>query len=365
MAKKQTPFSKDIISWFKKSQRKLPWRETENPYLIWVSEVMLQQTQVKQVLEYYQNFIDKFPDVFALAQADLQDVLKAWEGMGYYARARNLYRASKIVIEKFDGRIPSDYQNFRRLPGVGNYIAAAVLSQAFNTPLAVVDGNVKRVLARQFLIDQPVNHTPMKNVFQERADLLLDVERPGDFNQALMELGALICRPQNPKCDQCPVSSYCQAYQKNQQHQLPITTKRKMTPVYHIAVGVVHKNSHILITQRKPSGLLGGLWEFPGGKVEDGETAELACVREVKEKTNISVAISDYLTQVNHAYTHFRITVDVFRCDYLNGDVVLNGPYDYRWVTHPEIDQFPFHVSNQKIIFFLKKNLSKQVHFDL
>ena len=347
-------FRKNLLQWFQVHHRKLPWRETKDPYRIWVSEVMLQQTQVKKVLEYYQKFVNRFPAPQDLAEADLQDVLKIWEGLGYYARARNIQKAAKAIVEDLGGEIPRDYTTFRKLPGVGEYIAAAVQSITFNHPYAVVDGNVKRVLARLFLIDSPINKPASAKIFREKADLLLDREAPGLFNQAVMELGATICRPKSPTCLVCPANTFCRAFQTARQEEFPVRLKSKPLPEYHLATGIVHKKNHMLITQRKPEGLLGGLWEFPGGEVQAEETAEQACIRQIQENVNLSVEVTEYLTRVKHAYTHFKIVVDVFHCRYQAGEVVLNGPVDHRWITLEQIDQYPFPRANHKFIPLLK-----------
>lgn len=343
-------FRKNLLAWFDTHSRKLPWRETKDPYRIWVSEVMLQQTQVKKVLEYYQKFITRFPKVDNLAAAPLQDLLKTWEGLGYYARARNLHKAAQAVVEDLEGEIPADYATFRKLPGVGEYIAAAVQSIAFNSPYAVVDGNVKRVLARLFLIDAPINHSASAKIFQEKADLLLDRSAPGNFNQAMMELGATVCRPQAPTCIVCAVNTGCRAFQTARQEEFPVRRKPKPLPEYHIVAGVIHKDDRILITQRKPAGLLGGLWEFPAGKIRVEETVEQACVRTMREETNLLVESIEYLIRVKHAYTHFKIVMEVFHCHYQSGEVALNEAVDYRWITVGQIDQFPFPSSNHKFI---------------
>lgn len=351
MAPKDTlQFRCNLLAWFKTHRRQLPWRGTNNPYHIWVSEVMLQQTQAKKVAEYYQKFIDRFPTLQHLAEAELGDVLKQWEGMGYYARARNLRKAAKILAERMNGEVPADYASFRALPGVGDYTAAAVLSIAFNRPYAVVDGNVKRVVARLFLIDSPVNQSASAKILQAKADDLLDHDAPGRFNQAMMELGSRICRPKSPLCVVCPVNEFCEAFRMARQDEFPVRVKSKPTPEYHIAVGVIYKEDCVLITQRKAEGLLGGLWEFPGGKVKPGETAEAACIREIQEEVGLSVETVNFLTRVNHAYSHFKIVVDVFRCRHRAGDVVLNGPADYRWIRLEEIDRYPFPRANHKFI---------------
>lgn len=349
-------FRKNLSTWFDAHHRKLPWRKTENPYYIWVSEVMLQQTQVKKVLEYYQNFVDTFPDIYRLAEADLQEVLKAWEGLGYYARARNLHKAAKVIVSDFGGKIPTDYAMFRKLPGVGEYIAAAVQSIAFQAPYAVVDGNVKRVLARLFLIDSPINASTSTKIFHERANSLLNRDAPDIFNQGMMELGATVCRPKSPLCVLCPVNTFCHAFRSARQEEFPIRLKSKPLPEYRLAVGVVRRNNHILITQRKVDGLLGGLWEFPGDEIRKGETAEEACIRQIKEHVNLTVEVTEYLTCVKHAFTHFKIVADVFCCRYQSGEVVLNGPIDHRWITVDDIDQFPFPRAHHQIIPIVKES---------
>ncbi len=318
---------------------------------------MLQQTQVKKVLEYYLRFIEQFPDVQTLAQANLQKVLKAWEGMGYYARARNLHRAAQIIVIEHGGRIPQNYDDFKKLPGAGEYITAAVLSQAFDAPLAVVDGNVKRVLSRLLLIEKPVNLASSQKTFKDRACFLLDQNKPGAFNQAMMELGAIICRPKNPRCESCPVARYCEACQSNQQIKYPVSIRAKATPEYHIAIGIIFKDNRVLIIQRPTNGLLGGLWEFPGGRVNAGENAEQTCCRKIKEKLNLDVEVISRLIRIHHAYTHFKINMDVFECRLKAGEIILNGPADCRWIAAAEIDQFPFHAANHKFIPLLKEKL--------
>ena len=315
---------------------------------------MLQQTQVKTVIPYFQRFLSTFPTIQHLAQADLQTVLKQWEGLGYYARARNLHRAAGLVLEGFEGRIPSNWEEFRQLPGVGDYIASAVLSIAFNQPYAVLDGNVKRVLARMFKISAAVNQNSGLAIFQAAADKLLDRSIPGVFNQAVMELGAVVCRPKNPRCDICPLQKFCTAFRDGSVPEYPQRIPRNPVPQYHIAVGAVYQNDRVLITRRPTEGLLGGLWEFPGGKIESGENPASACQREIREEVNLEVAIDEHLTQIKHAYSHFKILVEVFRCRYLSGEVELKGPVDYRWVKPEELNDFPFPKANLKFMHLLK-----------
>ena len=346
---------KRLLKWYGANHRDLPWRRSNDPYHIWVSEVMLQQTRVDTVLKYYPQFLKKFPNIKKLARADLQAVLKAWEGMGYYARARNLHRAAKAVVKDGRGEIPKTWQAFHDLPGVGDYIAAAVLSIAFDQPHPVVDGNVKRVLARLHKMRARVNRSGSYSRFKEAAARLLDSRQPGIFNQAIMELGALICKPRNPLCAACPLNRRCRAYQTRQVANFPKRQKAKPTPQYHIAVGVVFKNDRVLITRRKAEGLLGGLWEFPGGKIRDGESAQAACLREIKEEVNLRVDINRHLAQIKHAYTHFKIVMEVFCCHYQSGRVKLKGPIAFRWIGFDEFQNYPFPGANHKFIPLLKQ----------
>jgi len=336
--------------WYGKHQRDLPWRKTGDPYAIWVSEVMLQQTQVKTVVPYYEKFIGTFPDVCTLANADLQQILKSWEGLGYYARARNLHRASIHIVKSLDGKIPDAYETLRKLPGVGDYIASAVSSIAFGHPFPVVDGNVKRVLSRFLMMEHPVNKPDAHAFYKISAEKLLDQSKPGLFNQAMMELGALICKPGNPICTDCPVRNWCAAFKNGAVDLYPRRLRAARTPEYHIAVGVIFKNNRVLITQRKPDGLLGGLWEFPGGKVRQDETAEQACIREIREEVNLEVCIHSFVTRVNHAYTHFRIKMDVFICTFISGRVRLGGSVDFKWIGLGGIKRFPLPRANLKFI---------------
>ena len=346
-----------LLTWYDHNHRNLPWRETNDPYAVWVSEVMLQQTQVKTVIPYYRRFLDTFPTIQDLAASDLQTVLKMWEGLGYYSRARNMHRTAVTVVQKHHGSFPDTWKHIRGLPGIGDYIAAAILSIVFNKCYAVVDGNVKRVLARLFRVGTPVNQASANKMFKKHADRLLYKPDPGKYNQAMMELGALICTPYSPLCGTCPIQPACKAYQSSTVDIYPRRVKSKQIPLYNIAIGVVLKNNRLLITPRRHDGPMGGLCEFPGGKIKKGETASTACIREIKEETGLTIAVHQYLTQVKHAYTHFKIVVDVFICDHVSGIVTLNGPVDHRWITLEQIDDYPFPKANHKFIPNLKEKL--------
>jgi A/G-specific adenine glycosylase len=315
---------------------------------------MLQQTRVRTVIPYYTSFIAQFPDIATLAAASDELVLKAWEGLGYYARGRNIHRAARIVMQSHGGRVPGDSESFRALPGVGAYIFAAVGSIAFGHPLAAVDGNVRRVLARLLAIDAPVNHSSSFSRFQTEAEGLLDLSAPGEFNQAMMDLGAVVCTPRSPDCPGCPVGADCAARAQGRVADLPVRVRKKPVPEYHVAVGVVEDGDRVLITRRPQSGLLGGLWEFPGGKVQSGETAAEACRREIAEEVNLDVEVGEFVGRVRHAYTHFKIEMDVFRCRYRGGTVVLDGAIDHRWVVLEELDNYALPKANHKFIPLLR-----------
>jgi A/G-specific adenine glycosylase len=233
---------------------------------------------------------------------------------------------------------------------VGDYIAAAVMSIAFEQPFPVVDGNVKRVLARLLLIEAPVNRPAAHKIYQQAASGLLDTSQPGTFNQAMMELGALVCTPRRPGCATCPARTHCRADGKGAVASFPKRLKKPPTPLQHVAVGVVYRDERVLITRRPRNGLLGGLWEFPGGRVKNRETPQAACVREIMEEVGLEVAVDSYLTRVRHAYTHFRIVMDVYRCRYRSGKVTLNGPTDHRWVRLDALSSFPFPRANLKFM---------------
>lgn len=350
-----------LLEWFRKNQRSMPWRETRNPYKIWVSEIMLQQTQVKTVIPYYLKFLHRFPTVESLAEADLNAVLKYWEGLGYYSRGRNLHKAAKQVVEKYQGRIPKDEAEIRTLPGIGEYTAAAILSIAHDIPLPAVDGNVRRVLSRMLKLSVPVNASSSYGVFSKEADALMCSGEPGQYNQAMMELGATVCKPSRPLCADCPVNGFCGAFLEGTVESFPVRRRSKEVPTHRIAVGVVIRDGSFLITRRKQSGLLGGLWEFPGGKIQKNETAEQACIRELNEETSLNVTVVSHLQQVKHAYSHFKIVMDVFVCRYVSGEVSLSGPVDFKWITPAEIGNYPFPGANHKFIPNLREFLKSRL----
>jgi A/G-specific adenine glycosylase len=342
-----------LVQWYRQQGRSLPWRNTQDPYAIWVSEIMLQQTQVKTVLPYYDRWLQLFPTVQALAAADQQQILKAWQGLGYYARARNLHQAAQAVVRDYQGIVPNDLQTIIQLPGIGKTTAGGILSAAFNQPTAILDGNVKRVLAR--LVALPV--APARAIAQlwQLSEALLDPLQPCDFNQALMDLGATVCLPRAPDCDRCPWQPDCRAAALGIQTQLPMTEPRPSIPRKVIGVAVIwNAQKQILIDRRRPEGLLGGMWEFPGGKVEPGETIPDCIRREIQEELGIEIAVGDRLIIVEHTYSHFHVTLNVHHCQHLSGEPQAIECDEIRWVTLDELDDFPFPKANLQIIAALR-----------
>jgi A/G-specific adenine glycosylase len=314
---------------------------------------MLQQTQVKTVIPYYTRWLSEFPSLAVLAAADLQKVLKVWQGLGYYSRARNLHQASQKIVEDFGGIFPQSLEDVIKLPGVGRTTAGGILSAAFNQRVPILDGNVKRVLARLMALQCP----PEKalNTLWLLSETLLDDENPRDFNQALMDLGATVCTPKNPMCLLCPWREYCYGYLLGLQGELPMGVESSPIPHKMIGVAVIwNEEGLVLIDKRKADGLLGGLWEFPGGKVEPGETVEACIKREIQEELGIEIEVRDRVITIDHAYAHFKVTLDVFNCGLIRGEPSAIECDEVRWVTLEEIEQFPFPKANEKIIDAIK-----------
>jgi A/G-specific adenine glycosylase len=347
--------SRSLLHWYQGSGRDLPWRRTQDPYRIWISEIMLQQTQVKTVIPYFERWLQRFPTLADLASADLQSVLKAWEGLGYYARARNLHRSANVLVEQFSGQFPETLEGALTLPGVGRTTAGGILSAAFNAPLAILDGNVKRVLARLVNLTVPPNRA-MKQLW-EISQSLVPLHQGRDFNQALMDLGATVCIPRQPNCASCPWNSACKSYNLGIQNQRPMTEAKAPIPHKIIGVAVIWNptGDEILIDRRKPEGLLGGLWEFPGGKLELGETIPECIQREIQEELGITIAVEEKLMTIDHAYTHFKVTLNVHHCRYVSGEPQTLECDEIKWVTLDQLDAYPFPTANIKIIQALQK----------
>ncbi|MBT3338261.1 MAG: A/G-specific adenine glycosylase [Anaerolineae bacterium] len=330
-----TAFAPELLAWYRQNKRSLPWRDHPDPYAVWISEIMLQQTRVDTVIPYFERWMAKFPTVEVLARADEQAVLNLWEGLGYYSRARNLHRAAKLLVEEHDAQLPEDTKNLMKLPGIGRYTAAAISSMAFGHDAAALDGNIRRVYARIFNVEEALGTTQAEKIFWSLAEDYLPKGDAGDYNQALMDLGATICMPRNPLCESCPISQDCEAYQLDIQDMRPVPKVKKAVPHHVHTAAVIVEDGRVLLAQRPSKGLLGGMWEFPNGRV-DGDPAEgLADV--IDKGFKLNVEIMNLLVEVRHAYTHFKVTEYVFRCKLIRSSQKVN----LRWVSLDELDDYP------------------------
>jgi len=355
----KTKLHRTLLSWFCCHARDLPFRRTKDPYSVWLSEIMLQQTQVKTVIPYYKRFIKKLPTLQALANAKLDTLLKLWQGLGYYTRVKGLHKAAKIIVEKYDGKFPRDFKDVLALPGIGRYTAGAITSIALGQRKAVLDGNVFRVLCRLYAIRGNFADTETREKLWNIAEELLPGKNCGDWNQALMELGSEICAPRNPQCGRCPVRRFCAAFEKGIQEVLPLRKNKKKAPHYTVAVAIIfNQEGKILIDKRRAEGFLGGLWELPGGKKQRNETFKQAVQREVLEETALRVEALEKLCVVKHAYSHFSITLHTYLCKPLSGKARAITCQQIQWIRPTELHRFAFPSGTMKIFECLKKNKS-------
>lgn len=310
-----------VLRWFEKNQRLLPWRQTRDPYAIWVSEVMLQQTQVATVVAYYKRFLKAFPTVKALAKADLSRVLRVWEGLGYYGRARSLHQAARVVVDHFGGHLPDNLEALQRLPGIGRYTAGAILSIAYNQKAPVLDGNVKRVLSRLFALSEEPNGSKSQNLFWDLAETLLPEGHAGTFNQGLMELGATICTPKSPFCSKCPLNTYCKGTASGSPENYPVRRSRKRIPHITALGALVRKNGRVLLRQRPIKGLLGGLWEFPNWTFRDKVDHRRELRNLLRAKRGSKAQVGQYLGSFDQTFSHFKLTLHVYLCHSAAGSI--------------------------------------------
>jgi A/G-specific adenine glycosylase len=338
-----------LLAWYRREARDLPWRRVRDPYAIWVSEIMLQQTQVETAVPYFLRFMRQFPNLQALARAKSDQVLKLWEGLGYYRRAHHLWQAARQVAVELNGQLPQTLDGWKRLPGVGAYTAGAITSIAFNQVAPILDGNVKRILSRIFTLEEDLETAVLNKRLWYLAEALVPAESPGDFNQSMMELGALVCKVDQPRCTQCPVQRTCRAFARGEPQQWPRKKKSAPRPHQVAVAGVLRERGRFLIGKRPEGGLLGGLWEFPGGKVEKGETLAQALRREFHEEVGLNIEVGNSLGVFQHAYTHFSLTLHAFFCTRQGGRLRAHWHQALRWITPDGFKTYAFPGVNQKI----------------
>lgn len=333
-----TEFSNCILAWYAHNARVLPWRGHTDPYAVWVSEIMLQQTQVATVIPYFQKWMARFPNIHALALASEQDVLALWEGLGYYSRARNLHKAAKLIASEYNGQLPRDLAALRKLPGIGRYTAAAIASMAFGRDVATLDGNLRRVFARVFDISAPADAPAGEEILWALAEKHLPKGRAGDYNQALMDLGATVCLPRGPLCLLCPVQALCKARALGVQEQRPVMKPKVKVPTrVHVAAVIQNKSGEVLLARRPSKGLLGGLWEFPNAPIDsDSDPAEILPAV-IESAYALKVTPHAELITVKHAYTHFKLTQHAFSCT-LKGRRISDP---LKWIPVSELEQYP------------------------
>lgn len=341
-------FQSDLIGWYHSEHRSLPWRKDRDPYKIWVSEVMLQQTRVDTVIPYFERFINQFPTVEALAEADEEAVLKAWEGLGYYSRARNLQQGVREVYENYDAKVPDGKKEISGLKGVGPYTAGAILSIAYGKAEPAVDGNVMRVLSRILWIEDDIAKPKTRKIFEAVVSEMIPEDHTSEFNQGLMELGAVVCTPRSPKCILCPVQEHCAAFAEGRQDELPKKGKKKPPKIVPMAVAVVkNERGEVLIHRRPPKGLLGGLWEFPGFEMARDIEKKKQLIQLMDETYKVEIVLEKRLRNIQHVFTHLKWELAVYE-----GIVTEYHPEqeDLKFVAFDHLTRYPFPVSHQKII---------------
>ncbi len=351
--------SSTLLTWYRLHKRILPWRDHPDPYAVWVSEIMLQQTRVETVIPYFERWMQLFPTVKSLADASEQSVLNAWEGLGYYSRARNLHKAAKIIAKEYGGELPRDLEKLSQLPGIGRYTLGAISSMAFGMSIPALDGNIKRVYARLFDISEPVDTQKGEKLLWELAEKHLPQHNAGDYNQALMDLGATICIPKNPRCLICPVMKLCKARKNGTQAQRPVKKPKKSVPHHVHAAGVIVEKGRVLLAKRPSKGLLGGMWEFPNGRViPKGDAAgdPLAGLADaLKTEYNLRLRVKrseEPLGVVRHAYSHFTVSVHAYRCE-LTSDAIGEN---MKWVPLRRLGEYPMGKIDRQIASMLQSH---------
>ncbi len=330
-----------LLDWYRLHARQLPWRSTRDPYRIWVAEIMLQQTRVETVIPYYQRWMARFPTLADLARANLEQVLREWEGLGYYRRAHNLHHTAQLIMQRYAGQMPTKVNELESLPGIGVYTAAAIAALAFDRPHLALDGNLRRVIARLLDLEDDIATRQAQDRMQAWGALQMPEGQAASFNQALMDLGAMVCSPRSPRCGECPLAQECLSNARGTQPDRPVRAQRKSTPRFHASAGVLRRRGAVLLGRRPQGKLLGGLWEFPGGKQEPGETPEVCLRRELEEELGVIVDVGANLGIYEHAYTHFRITVHAFEAKILSGEIQALDHSELQWAELARLGEYP------------------------
>jgi len=347
MTKNKSDMAVDLVTWYRLHKRRLPWRLGQDPYKIWISEIMLQQTRVNAVIVFFDRFIQQFPTIQSLAGTTLEEVYRFWEGLGYYARARMVHEASKLIVTNFQGKFPDSEKDILSLPGIGDYTAGAILSIAFGKPYPAVDGNVLRVFARLHRIKTNVLDLETKNQIKKLVKQSMFRDSPSDYTQAIMELGALICLPKNPKCPRCPVQQYCLANQEGLQNELPIRQLKQKVKNLNLMVFWIHNPEKFLIQKRNAKGLLGGFWELPN--ISDTEPHELfEITKEIQKKYGFTSNEARYLFSAKHQFSHLCWNMKVY--EFLTDEIYFVNTKTVRWINKSEAENYPIATAFRKIL---------------
>jgi A/G-specific adenine glycosylase len=335
-----------LAKWYNTQKHIFPWRENSSTYSVWISEIMLQQTQVSTATPYFNSWMNKFPCVKSVAKAQIDDILKVWEGLGYYQRAHNIFFTAQTITNKYKGVFPKTYDELIQLKGVGDYTASAIMSIAYNKPYPSIDGNLKRVIARLCGIN---DFNTIVEQSKKYISNLMIYKNPSIINQSLMDLGREVCTPKNPKCIICPINTFCIGFNNNLIEKFSIKPKTKKIPIFDVSVGLIMKNNNILISKRKKAGLLGGLWELPGGKLIASESFKECLKREVLEELDIKIKIINKIGTIKHQYSHFKINMCGFKCKIKSGapkPLVSDG---IKWINFNEIKKYAFPKATLKL----------------
>jgi A/G-specific adenine glycosylase len=330
-----------LLTWFAENGRDLPWRHTRDPYRIWISEVMLQQTRVETVIPYYERWMEVFPTLGSLARADIEDVLRMWEGLGYYRRAHNLHRTALLLTREHAGEFPKTAAELKKLPGLGVYTAAALAALAFDQPEIALDGNLRRVIARIIDLELEVHSAAAGARMRSWAGENLPLAKAADFNQALMDLGATTCLPRSPRCQDCPLTPHCLSYARGTALERPVQKAARPIPSFQAAAGVIQRGGRVLIGRRPADKMLGGLWEFPGGKREPGEDLPQCLKRELREELEVEVEVGAELGPFDHSYSHFHISVHAFQAEIIAGEPQALEHSELQWVEIRRLSEYP------------------------